>query len=232
MPNSSSKINVYLEAGKKRVLAGVLGWPGWCRGGKDEESALQALAEYGPRYARAIVSAKLGFDAPKDVSAFKVVERLKGNATTDFGVPELATAYDKKPMTEADLKFYQLILKASWRAFDKAVEGAKGKELRKGPRGGGRELEGIIEHVTRAEAGYVTRLGLNVKLDLESLWEDVDQNRKAILDALATAVHDGQPAAGPRGGKIWTPRYFVSREAWHILDHVWEIEDRVEPAQG
>jgi hypothetical protein len=225
MPKSTSKIDVYLEIGKKRVLAGALGWPGWCRGGKDEESALQTLADYGPRYAKAIGSTRLGFHAPKDVSAFKVVERLKGNATTDFGVPDLATAYDKKPMTEADLKFHQSILKACWRAFDKAVESAKGKKLRKGPRGGGRTTKGILEHVTGSEAGYVTSLGLKVKTEgLSSA-----KTRKTILDVLALAVREGQPAAGPRGGRIWTPHYFVSRDAWHILDHVWEIEDRLEP---
>ena len=32
---------------------------------------------------------------------------------------------------------------------------------------------------------------------------------------------------GPRGGKRWSPRYFVRREAWHVLDHIWEIEDRL-----
>jgi len=29
------------------------------------------------------------------------------------------------------------------------------------------------------------------------------------------------------GGKRWTPQYFVRREAWHALDHTWEIEDRL-----
>jgi hypothetical protein len=26
---------------------------------------------------------------------------------------------------------------------------------------------------------------------------------------------------------IWPPRYFVRRVAWHVLDHAWEIEDRI-----
>ena len=46
--------------------------------------------------------------------------------------------------------------------------------------------------------------------------------------ALAFAASDEMPAAGPRGGKLWTPRYFVRRAAWHILDHAWEIEDRIQ----
>jgi hypothetical protein len=35
------------------------------------------------------------------------------------------------------------------------------------------------------------------------------------------------PAKGPRGGLRWTARYFVRRLSWHILDHAWEIEDRM-----
>ena len=35
-----------------------------------------------------------------------------------------------------------------------------------------------------------------------------------------------RPKSGPRGGKIWSPRFFVRYVAWHTLDHAWEIEDR------
>jgi len=28
----------------------------------------------------------------------------------------------------------------------------------------------------------------------------------------------------------WSARYFLRRATWHVLDHVWEIEDRSEPA--
>jgi hypothetical protein len=44
---------------------------------------------------------------------------------------------------------------------------------------------------------------------------------------LASAVVDGLPAAGPRGGKIWTVRTFIRHASWHALDHAWEIEDRI-----
>jgi hypothetical protein len=85
MARSVNKIDVYLEAGKKQTFAGALEWPGWCRRGRDEESALQALLESGPRYARVLRTSRLGFRKPTDVSAFVVGERIKGNATTDFG---------------------------------------------------------------------------------------------------------------------------------------------------
>src|SRR5215212_1040464 len=112
----STKIDVYLEAGQKRTFAGALDWPGWCRSGKDEASALQALFDYGTRYARVVGSAKLGFQAPKDGSALVVVERLKGNPTTDFGAPGVAPSADSKPIDADQLYSFEKVLKACWRA--------------------------------------------------------------------------------------------------------------------
>src|SRR5512135_3377929 len=103
MPNSSSKIDIYLETGKKRIFAGALAWPGWCRSGRDEASALQALCDYGPRYGYALHTAGLGFQAPADASAFVVVERLAGNATTDFGAPGTPPSNDAKPVDAPEL---------------------------------------------------------------------------------------------------------------------------------
>src|SRR5512134_1631011 len=94
MLQSNKKINVYLEVGQKRTFAGALDYPGWCRSGRDEASALQALLDYGPRYARVLRPAGLDFHSPADVSEFVVVERVEGNATTDFGAPDLAMAND------------------------------------------------------------------------------------------------------------------------------------------
>ena len=80
-------LNVYLEVGNRRTIAAALDWPGWCRMGQDEAGALQALFEYGPRYAQVLRRMRLGFLTPGSVSDFAVVERLNGNATTDYGVP-------------------------------------------------------------------------------------------------------------------------------------------------
>jgi hypothetical protein len=159
MVRSLSKIDVYLEIGKKRTFAGVFDWPGWCRSGRDEESALQALFDYGPRYARVLGAARLGFQAPADAAAFAVIERLEGNATTDFGAPGVAPSSDTRPVEDAELERFQTLLKACWRTFDTAVRAATGKELRKGPRGGGRDLGEIVDHVVGSDAGYLARLG-------------------------------------------------------------------------
>ncbi len=50
MERNADKFDVYLEIGKKRTIAGAIEWPGWCRVGRDEDTALQALFDYGPRY--------------------------------------------------------------------------------------------------------------------------------------------------------------------------------------
>ncbi|HLO33232.1 MAG TPA: hypothetical protein VK249_29055 [Anaerolineales bacterium] len=224
MARSSNHINVYLEIGAKRTFAGALDWPGWCRSGRDEDSALQALLDYGPRYGHVPRTARLGFNAPADLSELVVAERLKGNATTDFGAPGLAPSSDAKPVDAVELQRLQKLLKACWRIFDKSIAAATGKALRTGPRGGGRDLEGIREHLLGSDVGYVTQLGWKLQPDDR---EDHQQIRQAILQALTASANGEIPVKGPRGGIRWTARYFVRRTAWHILDHAWELEDRV-----
>ena len=226
MAQSSNNIDVYLEIGRKRTFAGVIEWPGWCRMGRDETTALQALFEAGPRYARILRRARLGFQVSQDVSAFVVVERLKGNATTDFGAPDLVPTSDSHPIRDTDLRRLQAILKACWRALDVAGESAQGKILRTGPRGGGRTLDGILQHVQGAEIGYLSSLGGKLPLT-KALQPSREEIRQAILKTLVASAHGEIAEQGPRGGKRWPPRYFVRRTAWHVLDHVWEIEDRI-----
>ena len=229
MDKPPDSIESYLEIGTKRIFAGALEWPGWCRSGRDEAAALQALVDYAPRYARAIASARLPFHAPEAVSALVVVERLKGGGGTDFGAPEMAPAWDAQTLDYAGLRRLEALLRACWQAFDAARRQAVGKALLKGPRGGGRELDAIAWHVQNAEQSYLSRIGWKVDNRNESdLDAALSQTRQASLDALAAIVADpgAMPTRGPRGGARWTPRYFVRRMAWHALDHAWEIEDR------
>jgi hypothetical protein len=221
-------MDVYLEIGKKKTFAGAIEWPGWCRSGRDETSALQALAEYAPRYAQVMKGQGIAFEAPEDASGFNIIQRLEGTATTDFGAPEIAPSSDARPVNEAELQRQMHILLACWIAFDSAARQATGKELRLGPRGGGRDLEGVIHHALGADVGYLTRINQRAKLDEDAdLSAERERIWQLIQQGLETAVRDGLPDSGPRGGKLWTPRYFVRRTAWHELDHAWELEDRI-----
>jgi hypothetical protein len=222
MATRASSVDVYVESGKKRVFAGALDWPGWCRSGRDEASAIDALLAYGPRYARALQGTRLGFAKPGREVSVRVLERLEGTATTDFGAPDVATSRDADPMDEAELRRSGSVLRACWAALDAAAEAAEGRTLSVGPRGGGRGLDKIVDHVLGAEQAYLVMLSWKLGAAERDRTERV---RGAVLEALGAAATEGV-APAPRGGKRWTPRYFVRRVAWHALDHVWEIEDR------
>lgn len=222
-------LDVFVETGDKKTFAGAVDWPGWCRGGRDEQAALQALVDCAPRYARVLDVVSLALPIPADTSAFATVERLAGNATTDFGAPDAVLLSDAQPMAEAELARLQAVLTGCWQAFDHAVQAAAGKPLRKGPRGGGRELTQLGRHVLEANAAYLARLAWRFKLDeTAALRQELERSRQASLEALAAAARGELPTQGPRGGALWTARYFVRRAAWHVLDHAWEIEDRME----
>jgi hypothetical protein len=223
-----NEIDIYLEIGNKRTFACAIAWPGWCRSGRDETAALQTLLDYAPRYAQVVQSTPLAFAIPVDTAVFHVVERLAGSATTDFGVPEQTAVGEERPVSQAELERFQTLLGAYWQAFDTAVQQATGKELRKGPRGGGRDLDQIVQHVLDADASYIRRLAGKFKRDETAApAAELARIRQTITETLAAAVAGELPTSGPRGGRIWKPRYFVRRVAWHVLDHAWEIEDRV-----
>jgi hypothetical protein len=227
MVHSSKRVEVYIEGGAKRTFAAAMDWPGWARSGRDEAAALQALADYGPRFARAIAPARLGFHTPQGMAEFSVVERLKGTTTTDFGAPDASPANDRASLDAAGLRRAQAVLKACRRAFDEAARLAAGHTLAVGPRGGGRDLDAIVRHILEAEAAYLGRLGSSFRLDEHAeLQSEQRRLRATVLAGLAAAARGEIPARGPRGGKRWRPRYFVRRVAWHLLDHAWEIEDR------
>jgi hypothetical protein len=149
------------------------------------------------------------------------VEKLKGGGITDFGVPDKVSSQDRKPVSSKELMRLQTVLKACWKAFDAAAKKAKGKTLRKGPRGGGRSVAAIVEHAHGGDMSYLTALGGKASKGVS-----VKETRQVILDTLEASARGEIAARGPRGGKRWSPRYFVRRAAWHILDHLWEIEDR------
>src|SRR5439155_4433744 len=92
----ASAIPVYIESSRTRTFACAYDWPGWCRSGKDEASALAALGAYAPRYAAVAKQARVAFDAKP---AFRVIERLAGSASTEFGVPGAVAKRDTTRLT-------------------------------------------------------------------------------------------------------------------------------------
>jgi len=218
---SAERVAVYLELGAKRVFACSLDWPGWCRSAKTESQALEALAAYARRYASVAAEAGDGFSVSiKPV--FDVVERLSGSATTDFGAPDAIASSDRDaPPTEEAGRLARLVA-AAWTVLDQVVATAP-PELRKGPRGGGRDRDAVAQHVLSAGTAYARKLGMRLPGPNLADRAAVERLRQAIL----TALRAGAPDAPVNG---WPPRYAARRIAWHALDHAWEIEDRGGPA--
>ena len=221
--------NVFIETSRRKTFAGAIEWLGWCRSGKDEPTALQALYDYGARFAKVMAVSNIEFSPPSDVSDLVVCERVEGNSTTAFGAPAIILDSDHLPCDQNDLEGFRRFLQAAWGAFDKAVEQCRGKELRKGPRGGGRDLERILQHILDGDRNYLSRVAWKQsKFEGKDLIDQIMQKRGEILVALDYAVNEGLPEKGPRGGVIWPARFFVRRVVWHTIDHAWEIEDRIE----
>jgi len=225
----TTSIEVVLEIGSKRVFATAVDWPGWSRGGRTEGDALETLAAYAARYRQAIARTGPARELEAASLSFDVVDRVTGDASTDYGVPGRPLMSDDRPLTGEDLEQWIALLDASWQAFARSARAARGKELRTGPRGGGRTVAKMIEHVIESEAGYLTQLDRakapNTPLD------DAAHERKlhqTIVDSIRRRAAGAMPELGRRQSPFWTPRYFIRRTAWHALDHAWEIEDRVE----
>jgi hypothetical protein len=156
-----------------------------------------------------------------------VIERLKGDAATDFGVPGRAPSADRRPVDPAEARRIASLLRACWSAFDRVAEGAAGLELRKGPRGGGRELQAIVDHVLDAERAYLGGMGGRYRPEDADEPEPMTGVRRVFLNTLGARIGGHEPPlSGRRKAPLWTPGYAVRRSAWHALDHAWEIEDR------
>src|SRR4051794_7131026 len=190
---------VYIERGSKRVFACAYDWPGWCRCAKDEAGALEMLADYAERYR--VVADAAGLRFAKSAATFEVVDRVKGDGATDFGVPHKVAPRDADPVTAAQAKKYLAIVQASWTVFDDVVAGAPAK-LRKGPRGGGRDRDAIVSHVDEAQKAYSRKLGIRQI-------KEPGEIRAAILDVIRSRATDTG----------WPIPYAVRRVAWHVIDH-------------
>jgi hypothetical protein len=223
---SSTRIAVYLEVTPKQTVASALDWPGWCRAGPDEDAALQALASYAQRYAPVAEHAGVSFAT---TFVFDVVERAIGGPSTAFAAPECRRPFpqvtaeaERAKVTPSAARRLVALITAVWATFD-AIAAAAPAELRKGPRGGGRDRDEVIEHVLAAEIAYARKLGVKLKQPAIEDVGAIEQQRKAIA-AVVGAASVGSPVMA----NGWTTRYAARRIAWHVLEHAWEMQDRAE----
>jgi hypothetical protein len=211
---------VIMETAPKRSFASALDWPGWSRGGRSPEAALEDLAAYADRYAVVAAAAGLRLPGVTGSDAFTIAEEVAGNATTEFGAPAIAASVETSKATPAGGRRVAALLEAAWTVFDDVVSSAPAA-LRKGPRGGGRDRDAMVDHVLGAEHAFAGKIGVRLPQPRPADIAARDAVREAIL-SVVRADRSGVPARA--GG--WSPRYAARRLAWHALDHAWEMQDR------
>lgn len=218
---ASQSIDIGEEIGAKRAFVWAIDWPGWCRAGKTVELARQALITAGPRFA--VVAKEVGLELPSaELERLHATDSVIGGGGTDFGVPSAITDSDRRDVTRAEAERLASIVEAAWKVFDRVAARAPAS-LRKGPRGGGRDRDKMIDHVIEADHAYAREIGVRLPEPSRTKRPTFEAERAAVLDLLR------QPSDGsPLADRKWTARYAARRIAWHALDHAWEMEDRSE----
>ncbi len=205
-------VDVVLEEGRRRTFACALDWPGWARSGPDAEAALGTLEVYRARYGAVLSAERIA----TPTGGLRVVERIAGGTTTDFGAPGAVAQADHRAYSRAARSRAAGVLAAAWSALDAAV--ATRPTLRRGPRGGGRDAEALWRHVADAEVAYARGMGLSVRAT------NGDPSAVTALRGRLVGLVLGE--VEPDREARWPLRYGARRVAWHVLDHLFELEDR------
>ena len=142
-----------VEVGRRKAFASALDWPGWCRSGRDEQAALEALLDYRDRFAVIATDAGLTLPVGPDL---RVVERVENPRVSSFGAPYKRSAHEVGAVPGRALA----LLEASWRGFDGVVEATRGALQPSGR--GGRDLSTIEAHVHDVERAYARSVGVRV----------------------------------------------------------------------
>lgn len=224
--STGGRTDVVVEAAPKRTFVSATDWPGWARGGRTQDAAIETFLAYGPRYA-AVVNEVARFTPASGSADLNVIERIEGDSGTEFGIPSGFAKADLRPIDAAELARQTAILEACRKVFDAAAAGAVGVTLRLGPRGGGRSLEKIVRHVVEADQAYLQQLGTKPPKWQSQAVEDYGRAIRDLQDQAFAARVRGESPPNPNAvRKLWSPRYFLRRAAWHLLDHAWKLEDR------
>ena len=216
-------VRVVLERGPKRkkAVAFAVDWPGWSRGASTPELALAKLESYRPRY-RSVAEEAGRAEEFDTAGPCEVVEDTIGTGSTDFwGISFSPSAVESDPMQEADLDRAMGLLRACWSVFD-ATGARVSAELRKGPRGGGRDRDQILHHALRVESeDFAKRVGLRVPVGGALTPHGLRDYREAYVAAMR-AYHAGE---GVRM-RSWNLPFLIRHSAFHMMDHAWEMEDK------
>lgn len=214
----ANPLRVALEAGPKgkKVVAVAQDWPGLSRGAATEQLAIERLGTYFLRYANIADRAGLPF-AP---DGFEVTERYVGTGSTDFwGISFGFSAFDQQAQSTDELEREIALMRACWAEFED-VRRRVSAEMRKGPRGGGRDRDRIVQHTIFVEHDWKPRAAKEARGDLPVTDDELRIHRESYCAAIRV-LHAENRTAGK-----WPLRFLIRHTAFHTLDHAWEMEDK------
>ena len=223
-------VRTVIERGNKgkRAVAFSLDWPGWSRGARSPELALETLETYRIRYRP--IADLAGVAAEFDAAGpLEVVEDRVGTGSTDFwGISFSPSSTEHGQLADADFERRIALLRACWAFFD-GVAARVSPEMRLGPRGGGRDRNRIIRHTIRTESeDFAKQVGLRIPEEAALTPEGLLQHRATYVAAMR-AYNAGEIT---RRMRSWTLPFLIRHSAFHTLDHAWEMEDKDLSAEG
>ena len=204
----------------KRWVAVAADWPGFERGAKTEDEAVEKLARYVPRY-RPVAEARPPGRRAGSQTDVEVIGRYTGTGSTDFwGISFAPSPLDREPFDAPTFDRHVRLLRAAWAEFDETAARVSA-DLRPGVRGGGRDRDQILRHVLANEGDSFSKR-VQARSELEDLLTPggLAHHRDRFVDAMRDWYEEGKPL-----GK-WTVPYLLRHSAYHVLDHTWEMQDR------
>jgi hypothetical protein len=215
-------VRTILHRGPKgrKFAAVALDWPGWSRGAKDPDDAIETLEAYRERYRP--VARLAGLESEFEAAGpLDIVEDATATGMTDFwGISFTSSSLEHGPMADDELERRLALLQAAWRFFDE-VAARVSPELQKGARGGGRDRDEIIRHVFGSErAEYAKKVGVRTEPGVMLTPDGLRAHREEYVAAIREHNVDG------KAGRFWTLRFLIRHNAYHVLDHAWEMEDK------
>ena len=217
----ANQLRVMLEIGPKgkKMVAVAPDWSGLERGAKTGEAAIEKLQSYLPRYAQ--VAKLAGMDGEfAAITTVDLVERYPGTGSTDYwGVSFAFSSIDRQDLSSAELDRELSLMQACWAFFDD-VRVRVSAQMRKGPRGGGRDRDHIVQHTLSAEQDMAAKLGLRTPDGAKLTDESLSAYRDTYCNAIRALHAEGKWV------RTWPLRYLIRHTAYHTLDHAWEMEDK------
>jgi hypothetical protein len=215
-------VRTILERGPKgkKTVAFAVDWPGWSRGAKTPDVALDTLESYRVRYRPIAVGAAMA-DEFDSAGKLDIIEDKVGTGMTDFwGLSFSTSSFEHEPMDETEFDRKVRLLRACWDFFDD-VAGRVSAEMQRGPRGGGRDRDRIVRHTIRTESeDFAKKVGLRIPEEGALTPEGLRTHRESFVAAMRDYNTEG------RTMRTWTLPFLIRHSAYHVLDHAWEMEDK------